>query len=171
MMERVTQRRAGSEDALLLYELFSTSRAVEFAAMGLTGEQYRPLLEMQYRGRAMTCAAQYPEAEDWIVCMEYGTAVGNYLLAGTSAGPRMIDLAVLPQWRGKGIGTQVLRQAAHRSAAAGEILSLRVMKGNQAMRLYTRVGFQVASEDETSCEMIWQPPPERPKTADICRAS
>ncbi len=151
-------RPATPQDEPLLFELFAAEKVPEFAAIGLTEAQYRPLLEMQYRGRAISYSAQHPEAESWIICLQQAaelTAVGQYLLVKTPQGSRIVDLAVLPQYRGQGIATQVLQQLAQQSAAAGKALTLRVMKGNQAIRLYTRLGFDVVNEDEISHEMLW----------------
>jgi ribosomal protein S18 acetylase RimI-like enzyme len=171
----VILRRAIPQDASLLFALFAADRAAQFAATGLTEAQYRPLLDMQYKGRAMTYSAQYPDAEDWIVCIEEGSladvshasmekelAVGRCLLARTSQGPkldfRLVDLAILPQFRDRGIATQVLQQLAQQSAAAGAAFSLQVEKQNPALRLYERLGFFKVSGDELSYEMEWRPP-------------
>jgi ribosomal protein S18 acetylase RimI-like enzyme len=160
VMEGVHLRCAGREDDALLFALFAADKAAEFAAIGLPEEQYRPLLEMQYRGRAMTHSVRYPEAEDWIVCAPDGTAIGGYLLAKTSREARLMDLAVLPQWRGRGIGTRVLLELMRQSAMARVPLRLQVMKGNRAVRLYARLGFRVVDEDEITYEMIWRQTPE-----------
>jgi ribosomal protein S18 acetylase RimI-like enzyme len=168
MMEGISVRCARREDEALLFALFAAEKAAEFAAIGLPEVQYRPLLEMQYRGRAMTHSVRYPEAEDWIVCAPDGTALGGYLLAKTSQEARLMDLAVLPQWRGRGIGTRVLLDLMTRSATAGVPLKLQVMKGNRAVRLYARLGFQVVGEGEITCEMIWRQTLElRPETKEI----
>jgi len=155
-MEAVSQRRARPEDEALRFELFAAEKASELERIGLAEAQYRSLLEMQYRGRALSYAAQYPEVEEWIVCTQAGSGIGRYLLAKTAKGIRLLDLAVLPQWRGRGIGTGVLQELAQRSCVAEVAFSLRVVKGNQATRLYARLGFQVIAEDEISYEMVWQ---------------
>jgi ribosomal protein S18 acetylase RimI-like enzyme len=151
-------RPATPQDEPLLFELFAAEKVAEFAAIGLTEAQYRPLLEMQYRARAIGYSEQHPGAKSWIIVLEQAaevTSVGQYLLVKTPQGSRIVDLAVLPQYRGQRIATQVLQQLAQQSAAAGEVLSLRVMKGNQAIRLYARLGFDVVNEDEISYEMLW----------------
>jgi len=152
-------RPSTPQDEPLLFELFAAEKAAEFTAIGLTEAQYRPLLEMQYRGRAISYSAQHPEAESWIICLQQAaeaTAVGQYLLVKTPQGSRIVDLAVLPQYRGQGIATQVLEQLALQSADSEEALSLRVMKGNRAIQLYARLGFHVVNEDEISYEMYWR---------------
>jgi ribosomal protein S18 acetylase RimI-like enzyme len=167
MRERVSLRRAGPGDEPLLYALFAADKAAEFVGIGWAEPQYRPLLEMQFRGRAMTCLAHYPEAEDWIVSLEDGTAVGRCLLVKTNQEDRVLDLVVLPQWRRRGVGTRILQELMHQSLVAGVAFRLRVARGNQALRLYARLGFEVIGEDGISFEMVWR---QRLEAGAVCRA-
>jgi GNAT superfamily N-acetyltransferase len=156
VMEPLILRRGGPEDEALRFELFAAEKALEFERIGLTEDQYRSLLEMQYRGRGWSYAAQHSELEEWILCTQAGSGVGRYLLEETVKGIRVLDLAVLPQWRGRGIATEVLQMLAQRCCALGVALSLRVVKDNPAVQLYARLGLRVIAEDAISYEMIWR---------------
>jgi ribosomal protein S18 acetylase RimI-like enzyme len=150
---RTSLRPSTPADADFLRNLFTVDKAAEFAAQGLPETVYQPLIDMQYRGRTATFSAQHPRAATWIIESE-GIAAGQYTLEETPQGSRLIDLAILPEYRNHGLATGVLQQLMREAATAG--LALRVNKGNPAVRLYTRLGFQVANEDEVSCEMVWQ---------------
>lgn len=50
--------------------------------------------------------------------------------------------------RGQGIGTAVLARVIEEAAAQGHDVSLGVVKANQALRLYQRLGFHTTHEDE-----------------------
>lgn len=65
-----------------------------------------------------------------------------------------LSMAVLPDWRGRGIGTQLL--SAIVEATPGPI-SLSVAKLNPATRLYRRCGFAVADDDGTTLTMLREP--------------
>ena len=148
------------ETGSLAYQLFAVDKLAEFAAIGLPQPQAEALVQMQWRGRTLTYANQYPGAEDWTISLEDGTPIGRYLLQKTPQGLRMVDFAILPEWRGQGIGTQVLQQLIHNTATNGAVFSLRVEKNNRALNLYKRLGFTIVSSDEISFEMEWKP--ERP---------
>ncbi len=141
----------------LAYRLFAVDKLAESAAIGLPQPQAEELVQMQWRGRTLTYANQYPGAEDWTISLEDGTPVGRYLLQKTPQGLRMVDFAILPEWRGQGIGTHVLQQLIHSTATNGSVFSLRVEKNNRALYLYKRLGLTVVSSDEISFEMEWKP--------------
>jgi len=143
----------------LAYRLFAVDKLAEFAAIGLPQPQAEELVQMQWRGRTLTYANQYPGAEDWTISLEDGTPIGRYLLQKTPQGLRMVDFAILPDWRGQGIGTQVLQKLIHSTSTSGAVFSLRVEKNNRALYLYKRLGFAIVSDDEISFEMEWKPEP------------
>ena len=140
----------------LAYRLFAQDKLAQFAAIGLPQAHAEMLVQMQWRGRNLTYATQYPGAEDCVISLEEGTPVGRYLLQKIQDSWRIVDLAILPKWRGQGIGTRLLEQLARQASAEGLALTLRVEKNNPALRLYTRLGFAIVGNDELSYEMVLQ---------------
>jgi ribosomal protein S18 acetylase RimI-like enzyme len=64
-----------------------------------------------------------------------------------------LSVAVRADLRGRGIGTQALRQLLQRADAAYESVSLSVSVRNPAVRLYERFGFTMVSTDGASMTM------------------
>lgn len=65
-----------------------------------------------------------------------------------------LSIALLPAYRGQGIGTRLLLAQFALLAPTVDKVSLSVQKANPAHRLYTRLGFEIAAEDETTWIMI-----------------
>lgn len=57
-----------------------------------------------------------------------------------------ISVAVLPEFRQKGIGTSLLTRLLGLSCEKNQVLSLAVRSTNPALRLYLRLGFRVLPE-------------------------
>ena len=57
-----------------------------------------------------------------------------------------LSMALLPNYRGHGIGTALLRRLLAAAAHESEAVSLSVSKSNAALRLYERFGFTVVGE-------------------------
>lgn len=65
-----------------------------------------------------------------------------------------LSLALLPEYRGEGVGTALLKRLLEEAAARYTAVSLSVSKGNPARKLYERLGFAVIREDDTSAIMF-----------------
>jgi GNAT superfamily N-acetyltransferase len=145
-------RPARVEDDNFLRILFANT---DVALRALPPDLQVALLEMQYRGRGITYSTLYPEATDSILCLDDGTPVGRYLVDRSNNGFRVVDLAILPQWQGRGIATGVLKDLVQESRHAGVELRLRVVKESAAQRLYAHLGFEIVAVDEIAYEMVW----------------
>jgi len=156
-MDRLKWRQGAAADEPLLFALFAADKAREFAPLGLSAEQLQPLLEMQFRARQVGYAQSYAAAVDSILCLEDDTPVGRHLIERQADCYRCIDLAVLPEYRSRGIGAWALRQIQQVAALESIPFRLCVSRSNPALKLYERLGFLKASSDELSFEMEWQP--------------
>jgi predicted GNAT family acetyltransferase len=59
---------------------------------------------------------------------------------------RIMDIALVPSFRGRGIGTRLLRALSQEADASGRKLSIHVETNNPARSLYHRLGFRPAGE-------------------------
>ena len=66
-----------------------------------------------------------------------------------------LAIAVLPAFRGRGIGTVLLEQMlTHLHATGLEAVSLSVSRSNPARKLYERHGFSLVKNQKNSCTML-----------------
>jgi len=59
---------------------------------------------------------------------------------------RIIDIALLPEHRGNGVGTSLLRDLLAEGESGGKRVTIHVERFNPALRLYERLGFSVAED-------------------------
>ncbi len=95
--------------------------------------------------------------------LDSGLSVGAVwlrLLTGSQKGYGYVDdktpevgIAVLPDYRGQGIVTRLLKQLFSDAKPSYSAISLSVTKGNPAVNLYTKLGFEPVREDNTSVVM------------------
>ncbi|WP_158942953.1 GNAT family N-acetyltransferase [Granulicella sp. S190] len=155
----LTLRSAVSEDEGFLLHLYLATRTTESQAWSVDAIQRDLLLQMQFRARKLTYESEYADAEDAIICLgtgpEAGTPVGRHLVARRQAEILGVDLAILPKYQGRGIGTRVLQDIQRQCAADRIPFRLQVLQTNPASRLYTRLGFKVVSQDSVYLQMEW----------------
>lgn len=66
-------------------------------------------------------------------------------------------ISLLPQFRGQGIGTRLMRAMLERLAQKGvKQASLAVQKDNYAVKMYRRCGFETVSENEQEYIMVYR---------------
>ena len=64
-----------------------------------------------------------------------------------------LSIDVLAEYRGKGIGTELMSRVLHIAGNKYKAVSLNVSEENPAMRLYKRLGFEIHHNDGTSVIM------------------
>jgi len=148
----VTRRAVSAGDDEFLWQLYVATREDEIAAWGWTPAQQDAFLRMQYHARRGSYAATYPDAEHSIV-LDGETPIGAMIVARSAKEVRLVDIALLPENRGGGIGAHLLRDLMAEAAAAGLPLRLSVLRTNRAQRLYERLGFVATGGDAMYSEM------------------
>ena len=59
---------------------------------------------------------------------------------------RIVDIALLPQWQGRGIGSRLLHAVMHLADSQGLACNLSVEQGSRARWLYQRLSFQACGD-------------------------
>lgn len=138
-----TLRPAEAADAAFLRSLYASTRTDELSL--LDPAQRETFLELQWRARQQDYRARYPDADDQIVAVG-GVAAGRLLVARRGGELLIVDIALLPEFRGRGIGSRLLRRLLDEAAARGMVVRLHVALSNPALRLYRRLGFRPVHE-------------------------
>jgi ribosomal protein S18 acetylase RimI-like enzyme len=113
--------------------------------------------EQQFEARRRHHATRFPGAEQQIVLVA-GRPVGHLWVHREPSEWRLIDLAILPGARGRGVGTAVLRDLLAAADAASVPIVLSVRADNVgARRLYERLGFAAAEEGDLDVVMARPP--------------
>jgi GNAT superfamily N-acetyltransferase len=75
-----------------------------------------------------------------------GEPAGRLYVLRRDAEIRVVDIALLPEHRGIGIGTTLLRDLLTEADAAGKSVTIHVERFNPGLRLYERLGFSIAED-------------------------
>ncbi|HEU4413451.1 MAG TPA: GNAT family N-acetyltransferase [Candidatus Angelobacter sp.] len=145
-----------ADDQEFLFKLYASTRQQEIAAFGWPEAQQQAFLRMQFTTQQRWYASAYPEAEHQIIERE-GVAVGRLLVLRQAGSVLLVDIALLPDSRGLGIGTELIGQLVRECRAEKLPLRLQVLKANPAMKLYERLGFAKTGEDQVYVQMEKSP--------------
>ena len=148
-------RRAAPPDEPFLLRLYASTRADELARTGWSDARREEFVRSQYQARRADYAANYGAAERSILYTAGGD-IGSVIVHPTPAEIRLVDLAILPKYRNRGIGRQVIINLQRRAEAAGVPVRLSVAKTNRAQKLYRSLGFKLTGRAGAYLAMSWR---------------
>ena len=152
MRTTVHLRPAAKEDEDFLFHLYCDTRAEEVKMWGLATAQAEALLHMQYDARQRSYEFQFADAENSIVLLDR-RPVGRMLVCKSGGEFRLVDIALLADTRGAGIGRRLLEDLQAEAQKAGKPVRLHVEKSNPAIRLYERLGFVTIADKGAYIQM------------------
>jgi ribosomal protein S18 acetylase RimI-like enzyme len=139
-------RAATPEDDAILWEIYRSSRAEEVRAFGWPDAQADAFLRMQWDIERRARAMQHPDADHQMLTLG-GRTVGRVLIDRAKDHVLIVDLALLPDARARGVGSHILQTIIAEANVRRVPVRLSVMRNNPAGRLYRRLGFAVVGED------------------------
>ena len=142
----VDSRPVVGDDRPFLLDLYAASRADELSAVGWRPEALRAFLDQQYRAREAGWAVSAPAADDRILVRD-GCPIGRLVVDRRADGIRVVDIAVVPEEQGRGIGAALLGDVLAQADAAGLPVTLHVLATSRASLLYERLGFRALAGD------------------------
>ena len=151
-------RAACAGDIAFERALFETARPDSALLAGVLPDAARKVfLDHQFQFQTIHYARAHPEAVRLIVLAEH-MPIGRLIVDCGESGWSLVDVALLPSWRGEGIGSLLLRGVLDAATRAGAPrIALTVEFTNPARRLYARLGFSVIEEAVPDVAMEWQP--------------
>lgn len=145
-------RRSLPDDGDFLFRLYASTRVEEIRGFGWPAVQQEAFLRMQFNAQQQWYDATYSTAENQIIEKDH-EAIGRMIVLREHQTWQLIDISLLPEHRGQGIGGELIRALIKECGESGAVLKLQVLKTNPAQRLYTRLGFIKTGEDQIYTRM------------------
>ncbi|MEA3018463.1 MAG: hypothetical protein QOI38_3185 [Sphingomonadales bacterium] len=152
----ISYRPVEDDDLPFLAEVYISTRREEVAQTGWPAEQQDAFLRHQHEAQHAHYMNAYRNAE-FLVVERDGRAIGRLYLYESASEMRIVDIALLPEARGSGIGEAILRDIGEDVASRGKAVAVHVEKFNPARRLYERLGFAAIEEKGVYDLMEWRP--------------
>jgi ribosomal protein S18 acetylase RimI-like enzyme len=151
-------RPATEADADFLLAVYASTRMEELAITGWTAEQKAAFCAQQAHAQHSHYRQHYPTAQ-YFVILSGETPAGRLYVDHWENEIRILDISLLPAFRGQGIGTHFFRELQKEAETTSKILSIHVEAFNPAKRLYERLGFSLVEDKGIYQFMTWTPAP------------
>jgi len=115
------------------------------------------LIEQQLNAQTVGYGEQFPNAMYFIIEKQHH-AIGRFTIDFGSNEVRLVDIAFIPEARGKGFGEGILNALKLAAMQCCVPLTLSVHAGNwRAKQLYLKLGFQTEESRPPFERMAWYP--------------
>jgi len=152
----VTYRPMQEEDVPFVAAVYASTRTEELAVTGWPDEMKEAFLAQQHRAQHYHYQTYYPGAE-WLIVEQDGVAVGRLYIEEGATDIRLIDIALLPERRGAGVGRAMVGDLVEWAGEVRKSISLHVEPNNPVRRLYLRLGFVPTGLAGAYEAMLWEP--------------
>jgi ribosomal protein S18 acetylase RimI-like enzyme len=137
----ITLRPITPDDLPFLFQVYASTRMEELAQTQWSAEQTTAFLTMQFNAQHAYYQEHYPQAA-FLIIEHHGQPVGRLYLDRWPNEIRIVDIALLPPQRRRGIGTQLLNAVLEEGQRLHLPVRIHVEVFNPALHLYTRLGFR-----------------------------
>ncbi|WLQ13940.1 GNAT family N-acetyltransferase [Hahella aquimaris] len=149
-------RPSNSADKAFLEQLHNSTRE-DLRLIDGERDFVESIIDMQFKAQQQGYGAQFPNAMYFIIEKQH-ERIGKVTIDFGHNEVHVIDIAFIPQARGKGFGEEVIRslQAAATQICAPLTLSV-LMQNVAAKKLYLKLGFITESISPPYERMMWRP--------------
>jgi len=142
-------RAIQEDDAALVFAIFAAGRQAELDLLAWNPAQKEQFLRLQFQAQTQAYRAHYPQADYQLIEWEE-QVIGRLLVAEQDAGLFLVDIGLLPQFQGQGLGTALLSGLIAEADVRNLPMHLHVASTNPALRLYQRLGFRIVEQPENA---------------------
>ena len=139
-------RPVEEKDAAFIEAVYRTTREAELNLTNWSEHQKNAFISMQSTAQLTEYKTKFPGARFQVIIYNKKNA-GRFYTWENETEIRLLDITLLPQFRGKGIGKQLLQRLIQRSNKVQKKISLHVIASNPALKLYQHLGFVHIKKD------------------------
>lgn len=152
----ISLRPVTPEHEAFLFSVYAVTRAAELALVPWSDEQKEAFVKMQFAAQHSHYREQFPDASYSVILRE-DVPVGRFYVLRENREIRILDIAVLPEYRNAGIGTSLVRDLLDEAVRAGKRVLIYVETFNPSLQLFERLGFRSIAEERLKFLMEWRP--------------
>ena len=143
-------------DIPFLERLYASTREDEMKIVPWTEKEKKDFLALQFNAQHTYYQEQFKEAKFDIIVKEQ-KPIGRLYLDNRKDEVRIIDITIMPEYRGKGIGGELMKGILEDAQKQQLPVRIHVEQNNPAMHLYNRLGFKKTGDTGVYFLMEWKP--------------
>ncbi len=151
-------RSITEHDREFLYQVYASTRLEELAQTAWTPEETDNFLHQQFEFQHRDYAKNYTSA-DFELILSDNNPIGRLYVDRRDNDIRIIDIALLPHYRRRGIGSKIFKDLTTEADEQQVCLSLHVETNNPILPFYERLNFK--NKELRGVYYFMERPPQR----------
>jgi len=152
----IALRAVTDADREFLIGVYAAARDAELSQVAWVDGQREAFVRMQFDAQDTEYRRHNPHGAFDVVEVD-GRPAGRLYVDRRPGDIRIVDVSLLPEFRGAGVGGALITGLQEEARASGCIVSIHVEIHNRAARLYARLGFALAADLGVYRRMEWTP--------------
>lgn len=129
-----------------LLSLYAATRTAELSAAGWSRARARAFIRMQFEAQTRHYDAFFPRASRSLIAVD-GEPAGRLTVERSRAEIRIVEIALLPEFRGAGVGSLLVGHLLEEADATGLPVRCHVAHGNGARAFWESLGLAAQGSD------------------------
>jgi ribosomal protein S18 acetylase RimI-like enzyme len=142
----ISYRTTRPDDDELLFSVYASTRENEMRLVSWSEEEKQSFLRQQFEAQR-THYEQYLPKTEYLVIERGDQPIGRLYLDRRDDELRVVDIALLTEHRGGGIGNAILTDLISEASDRGVPVRIHVERNNPALGLYHRLGFREIGDE------------------------
>jgi GNAT superfamily N-acetyltransferase len=151
----LTLRQVSPSDEDFLFEVYASTRAEELAQLPWDDDQRESFLRMQFNAQQQDYQRRFPDADHRLILLD-DQPIGRHYVARSESEIRILEIAILPAHRLKGIGTRLVTGLLDEAVQTRQIVRIYVERFNPALSLFERLGFAPVDDIGSHFLLEWR---------------
>ncbi|MGB2914046.1 MAG: GNAT family N-acetyltransferase [Pyrinomonadaceae bacterium] len=139
-------RPVNDNDREFLLQVYQISREIELSLTSWDDSQTRAFVEHQLDAQTYTYRIRYPDAAHEIILYD-GEPAGRIYVDRGDREISILDIAVIHEYRGKGICTKLVMSLQKEANETNRYVSIYIEPFNPSQKLFGELGFKVVPDE------------------------
>jgi ribosomal protein S18 acetylase RimI-like enzyme len=136
--------------------VYASTREVELAPLGWGDAAKEAFLRSQFAAQDYSYRRGHPDASFDVIAIG-GQPAGRLYVDRRPDAIHVIEIALLPEHRGRGVGSELLRALIEEGVRTARPVTLNALRSSAALSLYRRLGFEVVRADDVYLKLECSP--------------
>lgn len=155
-LDSIALRPVCDEDVDFLRDLYACTRDEELTRAGLDPAQCKAFTDMQFAAQSADYRRRYPNGNHDIILLGE-KPIGRLYVGRSDAEIRILDVTILPDHRGAGLGSYLLGQLLDEARESSRRIQIYLDNDSPAVRLFERLGFVRIERQDLISLYEWRP--------------